>query len=135
MFNKRHTTTKEDILQQLATAYDSYNSQFVEWDYNASVSVGGFLIDGCITNSKSLERILSIIGEGLENNAPNARKSCLLFEHLYHNGFKESRYKDAIQASFKEILPAKSIERLNTKEASMEACIKSVNTYSQVMQG
>jgi hypothetical protein len=133
MFNKRPTTTREDILQELAKAYDWYNSQYAEWSYSSEISIGTFLIDGCITNSKFLERILAIIGQGLEKNDPYARKSCLLFEHLYYNGFKESLFKDAIQASFKEILPAKSIERLTAKEASMEACMKSINSYTQIM--
>ena len=133
MFNKRPSTTKEDILQEFAKAYDWFNSQYAEWSYYSETNIGTFHIDECIRNSKFLGRILSIIGQGLEKNDPYARKSCLLFEHLYYNGFKESLFKDAIQARFKEILPAKSIERLNAKEASMEACMKSINSYTQIM--
>lgn len=129
MFTKP-TTTHEKILKYLSDAYNSYS--FSEWRYGGDAGIGGFLLDGCITDSKLLDRFLTIIGHGLCEDNQNAKQVCLLFSHLYHHGFQDGYLKDEIRARFKEILPAKSIEKLNNG-TSMEDCMKSICIYNEVM--
>lgn len=57
---------------------------------------------------------------------------CRLFQKLYTEGFSGGHFKQEIQNNFKEILPQKSIERLNDG-VSMADCMKSICIYEQVV--
>jgi hypothetical protein len=115
------------ILEKLARVYDQLESKEVNWKYHLAGAGETSLIDGCIEDSSFLEKIGAKIGRGLaaDNKDPdnkNAKKASLLFERLYHKGFDKELYKTDIQKNFQEILPKKTIERLNNG-SSMSDCL------------
>ncbi|BCA95675.1 hypothetical protein TUM19329_20360 [Legionella antarctica] len=131
MFAKKENSNKDTILKYLANAYRCYEN--AEWNYSqADAGVGGFLVDGCITSIEKFKSIVNIIGQGLIEENEDASKASLLFEKLYKNGFKDGQYHESIQDKFKEILPQKSIERLD-ESVSMADCLKSIYISEQVM--
>ena len=131
MFAKRENNKEQEILKALSNAYTSYN--FANWNYGrADMNVGTFLVDGCIESSKKLNFIATIIGKGLLEDNSDAKVASLLFQKLYTEGFSGGHFKQEIQNNFKEILPPKSIERLNDG-ASMADCMKSICIYEQVV--
>lgn len=127
----RKPDQNDEILKYLAHAYQCY--QHADWNYARSdAGVGGFLVDGCITNSESLKKIATIIGKGLIDDKENAKTACQLFEKLYANGFKDGQFKKEIQQRFAEILPEKSVERLK-EGGKMDGCLKSICVYEDSM--
>ncbi|MDP1603176.1 MAG: hypothetical protein Q8M03_07920 [Legionella sp.] len=114
MFSKKEII--ETTVKNLASAYDSYER--ANWVYGrADAGVGGFLVDGCITNTRKLEAMLMPIGKGLVENSDYAKKASLLWQKLYNDGFADGMFKEQIQKNFKEILPSEFIEKLDSGAA------------------
>lgn len=129
MYAKRELNKEQEILKSLSNAYKSYN--IADWNYGkADMQVGTFLVDGCIESSEKLKFIATIIGKGLLEENSDAKIANLLFQRLYKEGFAGGLFKQEIQNNFKEILPPRSIERLNDG-ASMADCMKSICIYEQ----
>lgn len=128
----RKPDQNDEVLRQLAHAYSCYDR--ANWNYaKSSAGVGGFLVDGCISNSNILKGIATIVGQGLIEEKANAKIACQLFEKLHANGFQGGQFKDAIQQRFAEILPEKSVERLK-EGGNMDACLKSICIHEDLMR-